>query len=162
MSLVAQAQTKVTVPVPMRDGKNLATDVWLGANDSVSKKHPVLLRRTPYGRAIDAASLQASLNAGFMVVSQDVRGRGDSEGDFLPFLNDAADGPATMAWIASQAWSNGSIGTYGGSAEGIVQLMAAGEGPPALKCAMPTVPTDDIYEALYPGGAWRTSSAPIG
>ena len=139
----------------MRDGVELATDVWL-PDDASAPARPVVLRRTPYGRAYDMATAAGFVGAGYVLVSQDVRGRGDSAGTFLPFFDDAHDGFDTIAWAAAQTWSSGRIGTIGGSAEGIVQLLALGEAPPALRCAQVSVATDDVYEGLYPGGAWRT------
>lgn len=148
------AAQPTTVRVTMRDGTELATDVWTPSPSDGPR--PVLLRRTPYGRALDAGLAAGLLAFGYAVVSQDVRGRGDSDGVFSPFRDDALDGADTIAWAAAQPWSNGRVGTFGGSAEGIVQLVAAGEGPPALECVHATVATDDVYEGIYPGGAWRT------
>lgn len=151
----AAAQVEETTElVAMRDGTRLATTIWRPAGATTPL--PVLLRRTPYGRAIAADVSGAVVGLGYVLVSQDVRGRGESEGTFSPFRDDAHDGADAIAWIAAQPFSNGRVGTYGGSAEGIVQLMAAGEAPPALRCAMPTVATGDVHEGLYPGGAWRT------
>lgn len=156
-SLVAapsEAQTLTTVDVAMRDGVTLKTDVWTPAGATTPR--PVLLRRTPYGRALDMGVATGLTNLGYVVVSQDVRGRGGSAGAFLPFFDDRVDGPDTMTWVAAQPWSNGRIGSWGGSAEGIVQLMALPEAPDALDCAFVVVATDDVYEGIYPGGAWRT------
>jgi uncharacterized protein len=151
----AAAQTKTTMMVPMRDGTALATDVWRAEGDTSA--HPVLLRRTPYGRAVDAGAAKGVTGLGYVLVSQDVRGRGESKGTFLPFFDDYKDGPDTMDWIAKQPFSDGKVGSYSGSAEGIVQLMALGQGPAPLKCAHVTVASDDLYTGLiYPGGAWRT------
>lgn len=150
----ARAQTKTTIMVPMRDGTTLATDVWRLEGDTAAR--PVVLRRTPYGRAVDPSAAKGFTSLGYVVVSQDVRGRGESKGTFLPFFDDYKDGPDTMDWIAKQSFSNGKIGSYSGSAEGIVQLMALGQGPAPLKCAHVAVASDDLYTGLiYPGGAWR-------
>jgi predicted acyl esterase len=138
--------------VAMRDGTRLATTVWR-VDDT---PRPVLLRRTPYGRAIAADAVAGVLGQGYVLVSQDVRGRGGSEGTFIPFQGDADDGFDAIGWIAEQPWSNDRVGTYGGSAEGITQLMATGAAPAALECAIPMVATADMHEAIYPGGAWRT------
>ncbi len=143
-----------TVQVAMPDGVTLATDVWRPL--LAQGKLPVLLRRTPYGRALDAQLAQVLAAQGVVLVSQDVRGRGDSQGTFEPFFDDQVDGRATMAWIAEQPWSNGRIATYGNSAEGIVQFMAMGDAPEALRCAHLGMPTHDVYEGIFPGGAWRT------
>lgn len=142
-----------TEMIAMSDGTELATDVWVPAGDG---PFPTILRRTPYGRAIDSGTV-AQLNLlGYAVVTQDVRGRGRSEGSFLPFFNDAKDGTDTLAWIVAQPWSNGKVGGWGASAEAVVQLMAAGEGPEGLSCMHLGVPSPDVRASVWRGGAWRT------
>ncbi|MET0284282.1 MAG: CocE/NonD family hydrolase [Polyangiales bacterium] len=136
----------------MGDGVSLATDVWR----ETDTPRPTLLRRTPYGRAIDEKQARKMLDDGYVVVSQDVRGRGNSAGIFLPFSTDEADGHATIAWITSQPWSNGKVGMYSGSAEGIVQYQAMANAPPGLACVSTRVATHDVYSGMVPGGAWRT------
>lgn len=143
-----------TVRVAMPDGVELATDVWTRFLDAGA--YPVLLRRTPYGRAVTQEQANNLIAAGYVLVSQDVRGRGESTGEFLPFFDDKVDGSATIDWIATQSWSNGRVGTYSASAEGIVQYMAMADAPEALRCAQVMVPTHDLYESFFPGGAWRT------
>ncbi|MFT3928429.1 MAG: CocE/NonD family hydrolase [Myxococcales bacterium] len=146
--------TRESVRVRMPDGAMLATDVWRPWLHG--KPRPVLLRRTPYGRGIRFREVQRAIMAGYSVVSQDVRGRGESDGEFLPFFDDKIDGKATLDWIAQQPWSNGRVGSYGSSAEGIVQYMAMASAPRALRCASVGMPTHDVYAGMYPGGAWRT------
>jgi putative CocE/NonD family hydrolase len=69
---------------------------------------------------------------------QDVRGRGDSEGVFRGFRQEAADGSCTLAWLRAQSWCNGRVGSYGFSYQGLTQLLLAGEQelPDALAPAM--------------------------
>lgn len=143
-----------TVQVPMPDGVSLATDVWRPVFDTTPR--PVLLRRTPYGRAVDFVLAQALVGAGFVLVSQDVRGRGGSQGVFEPFFDDKLDGKATIECSAQQPWSTGAVATYSNSAEGIVQYMAMAKAPKGLRCAHLGMPTHDVYDSLLPGGAWRT------
>jgi hypothetical protein len=150
----ASAQVLTTERVPMRDGVELATDVWLPGGTVTAR--PVLLRRTPYGRAFEEGAIASFHALGYHFVSQDVRGRGDSDGAFVPFLDDARDGHDTIEWIAAQPWCNGRVGTFSGSAEGIVQLLAAGEAPPALRCAHVGVAAGDVWQAINPGGVWRS------
>ena len=152
----AQAQFfPQTVRVPTDDPNvTLATDVWRNFLDGTPR--PVLLRRTPYGRALDATTAANLMNAGFIVVSQDVRGRGDSTGTFEPFFTDKQDGRATIDWIAAQPWSSGRVATYSASAEGIVQYMAMAAAPDALACSHVVFATHDVYASIFPGGAWRT------
>jgi uncharacterized protein len=137
----------------MADGVLLATDIWRGPGD---RPRPTLLRRTPYGRAYGEHDAQRQLDAGYVFVSQDVRGRGNSAGEFSPFSSDEADARATLDWIAAQPWSNGKVGTFSGSAEGVVQFLAMAAAPEPLRCAHVSVATHDVYAAMLPGGAWRT------
>ena len=153
-STTAYAQTPdLAERIVARDGTELATDVYLPDGDG---PFPVLLRRTPYGRAVAMDLVAGTGSLGYALVTQDVRGRGDSDGEFLPFFDDANDGADKLDWIAAQPWSTGRVGTFGGSAEGIVQLMLLTVAHPAHACAHVTVATDDVHEIIYPGGLWRT------
>ena len=62
---------------------------------------------------------------GLCVVIQDVRGREDSEGEWLPMYYEVEDGDDTLSWIARQPWSDGNVGMTGGSYLGYVQWAAA-------------------------------------
>jgi predicted acyl esterase len=150
----AAAQFSLNARVKMSDGVELSTDVWRNPFDDTPR--PVLLRRTPYGRTLNAAEASRLFALGFIVVSQDVRGRGDSAGSYLPFFNDKADGRDTIDWIAAQDWSNGRVGTYSTSTEGILQHLLMAAAPAALSCVHVTMGSHDVYEAFFPGGAWRT------
>lgn len=121
---------KKEVWVKMEDGNRLATDIYLP--DSLTK-YPVILVRTPYQKEgiIDIA--RHFVKQGFAVAVQDVRGKNRSEGNFIPFLNEKADGIQTLDWISTQSWSNGSIGLWGSSYLGYAALVLADTGHPALK-----------------------------
>jgi len=98
--------------------------------------------RQPYGRAIAStvcyAHPQWYAQHGFAVVVQDVRGRGDSQGHFRGFSQEAADGTSTLAWVRAQSWCNGRVGSYGFSYQGLTQLLLASDEqlPDALAPAM--------------------------
>jgi putative CocE/NonD family hydrolase len=111
--------------VPMRDGVRLATDVYLPATPG---PHPVIMERTPYGRAetsrseITVASrtpaprgdIAAFFTArGYAVVYQDTRGRYGSEGRFVKYLSDGEDGYDTCLWLREQPWCDGRLCTMG-------------------------------------------------
>lgn len=99
----------------MADGIRLATDVHRPASPG---RRPVVLIRTPYGRngltgipMVTQARLLVA--AGYVVVLQDVRGRFDSEGDFVPMVNEGVDGARTLEWIHDQPWCDGHVGCWG-------------------------------------------------
>ena len=103
---------------------------------------------------------------GYAVVAQDMRGRFDSEGHHaIIFGNDGLggvhqDGHDTIEWVVAQSWSNGKVATWGGSALGIVQNMAAPNAPAALKGQVVSVAFSDYYhQAAYQGGVWRERAA---
>jgi hypothetical protein len=90
------------------------------------------------------------------MVVQDCRGRGASQGVWDPFRYDMEDGLDTHQWIAQQAWSNGELGTAGGSYLGWTQWASATGGSRQLKAMVPIVPFADVYQEIaYPGGAFQ-------
>jgi uncharacterized protein len=139
----------------MRDGIRLSANVFLPGETG---RYPVVLERTPYGKAADAApSFVDFVNRGYAVVVQDVRGRYESEGAFSPLLQEPADGDDTLNWIARQPWSDGKIGMIGGSYRGIVQWKVAPLNNPHLKAIFPVVAGyDDYRDRFYStGGALK-------
>ncbi|KAB7786964.1 CocE/NonD family hydrolase [Methylorubrum populi] len=114
-----------TATLALPDGVSLAADVWRPASPG---RHPVLLMRQPYGRAI-ASTLTLAHPAwyaarGYIVVVQDVRGRGGSGGAFRLFEHEAEDGAATLAWAADLPGSDGRVATYGFSYQAVTQFLA--------------------------------------
>ncbi len=149
------APRSLHVEIPMRDGVKLAANVFLPAK---SGHLPVILERTPYGKAAAATpNYQALVDHGYAVVVEDVRGRYESEGVFDPLHQEPADGDDTLNWIARQPWSNGKIGMTGGSYRGIVQWKAALTGNPHLKALFAVVSGyDDYRDRFYStGGAMK-------
>ncbi len=152
--LLSGCVQKTEYMVPMRDGVHLATDVYLPKR--ITQPHGAILIRTPYNK--DGASLFGIgwANTGWPTVAQDTRGRGASEGNDTVFKDDDTDGPDTLAWMANQSWSNGKIATFGYSALGIIEYLAAGGNPPNLACQYIQVATPNLYKhAMYPGGEFR-------
>ena len=89
--------------------------------------------------------------------SQDVRGRYDSDGEFMPYRNEGRDGYDTIEWAAAQPWSTGDVGTFGLSYPGAVQWLAAVESPPHLKAMVPAMTFSTPRNFFYAGGAWDLS-----
>jgi uncharacterized protein len=139
--------------VPMRDGVKLATDIYVNKG---MQTHGAILIRTPYNKlGLVTLGMNWAQN-GWPTVAQDMRGRFASEGIDTVFKNEHTDGPDTLAWIANQAWSNGKVATFGGSALGITQYLTAGANPPSLACQYIQVATPNMYKhAMYPGGEFR-------
>ncbi|MEW2396716.1 CocE/NonD family hydrolase [Streptomyces sp. NPDC046862] len=136
-----------TLRVPMRDGVRLAADLYTASPGPEVPALPVLLERTPYGRRAQRGSDQdrgdAPLprpediarhftEARYHVVRQDCRGRGDSEGTFVKYLGEGADGADTIAWLSDQPWCDGRVVMTGVSYSAHVQAAAAAEGATGL------------------------------
>lgn len=136
--------------IPMRDGVELSADIWL---PTTHETYPAILIRTPYvkarGRLLPFA--YPLVERGYVVLIQDVRGRGDSDGTFLAG-GEGNDGYDSIEWIATQAWSNGNICTMGGSYLAAVQWAAARKKPPHLRC-MASTATAGMHSLMYVGGA---------
>ncbi|MBL8551283.1 MAG: CocE/NonD family hydrolase [Hyphomonadaceae bacterium] len=129
-----------TLHMRARDGARLASDIYRPATQG---DFPVLLMRQPYGRRIASTVCYAHPSwysaHGYIVIVQDVRGRGGSEGAFALFENEAADGADAVAWAAALPGSTGAVGMYGFSYQGDTQLLAAAQRPPALKAIAPAM-----------------------
>lgn len=142
------------VRVPMRDGTTLSADVFRPEGDG---PHPVLVARTPYGKAelgeLFYLDPWTAARRGFVVVLQDVRGRGLSEGgEWTPFTHEALDGYDTIEWAATLPGSNGRVGTWGASYLGNVQLQAALLRPPSLKAIVPMFTWNSPWDGLVARG----------
>lgn len=151
---------KTTHMVAMRDGIRLATDVYLPGDGE--GPWPVVVYRTPYNKNPDNNSILT--RHGYVAVSQDVRGKFESEGETQVFLcdgwGDLQDGYDTCAWILAQPWCNGKLGSMGGSARGITQNMLRGAVPPGLICQYVSVGASNLYtQAVFQGGGFRESMA---
>src|ERR1700733_4609625 len=96
--------------VKMRDGVELDADVY---RPDATGKFPVIIARTPYNKSTETGNHLAMgryfATRGYVYVAQDVRGRGDSDGVFIPYRNDGPDGYDSIEWCASQPWSNGKV-----------------------------------------------------
>ncbi len=159
--------------IPMRDGKSLAADIFL---PPAAGKYPTVLIQTPYNRkglgapigsgrgdggeagrgaVSDALGLLDREHYAYVVV--DWRGfygsKGAMEGVRRGPWRRGQDGFDCVEWIAKQEWSDGKVGTWGGSALGRVQFETALEHPPHLVCAVPLIaPMAQAYETYYENG----------
>ena len=143
------------------DGVALVSDHYYPPE---SGPHPTLLMRQPYGRDIASTVVYAHpiwfARHGYNVVIQDVRGRGDSGGEFYPFRHEGRDGAETIAWLTMRPECSGGIGMYGFSYQGMTQLLAAAEQPEGLICIAPGMTAHDLYHGwFYHHGALRLASS---
>lgn len=127
------------------DGVPLATRLWRPPQGE--GPWPALLMRQPYGRRIASSVVYAHPHwyaaHGFLVVVQDVRGRGDSGGHFAGFAQEGSDGRCAVRWLRAHPACNGRVGTYGFSYQGLSQLLI-GVGEPQ---------DDELPDALAPAMA---------
>jgi putative CocE/NonD family hydrolase len=136
------------VAVEMRDGTVLRANVYRPADDG---RYPAVVERTPYGK--DATRPSATIDgvraaaSGLVVVVQDVRGQGRSEGGaFYMFRDEFADGYDTIEWIATQPFSIGRVGCYGTSYGGNTSWQAAMAAPPSLGAIAPVQSPIDFVQ----------------
>nr|WP_237743640.1 CocE/NonD family hydrolase [Pleurocapsa sp. PCC 7319] len=152
-----------------RDGVRLDADIY---RPDTAEKLPILLMRQPYGRAIASTVVYAHPRwyaaQGYIVVIQDVRGRGTSEGKFDLFTHEVADGLDTLNWVSKLPYSTGEVGMYGFSYQGMTQLYAAVHQHRALKAIAPAMVAYDLYTdwayennafCLYANLAWAIQLA---
>ena len=121
------------VAIEMRDGVVLRADVH---RPDRGGPYPVLVRRSPYGKHFGSKRFPRYVKAGYIVVSQDARGRFDSDGKWESFMraqtHDGEDGYDTVEWAAKLPGSTGKVGTFGISYNSFLQWRTAPLRPPSL------------------------------
>ncbi len=153
--------------VTMSDGTVLKVNVYFPTDPSTkapaSGLFPVLLQQTPYGKAfivyasaIAQTDVSYLVDRGYIVVIADVRGTGDSGGNFDLFDPvQSSDGVTLAKWAAHLPQSNGEVGLFGESYMGVNQFQtvaAAGNGSP-IKAMFPIIAGNDIYsDTVTQGG----------
>ncbi len=155
--------TKYEYRIPMRDGVRLFTRVYIPKDDS--QAWPILLTRTPYALKpygednYDHASgsFETLAKDNFILVTQDVRGRFGSEGEFVhvrPFnprkgprdTDESTDCWDTIDWLVKNVpGNNGKVGLFGISYPGFYTSMGMIDSHPALKAASPQAPIADWF-----------------
>ena len=152
--------TKYEYRIPMRDGVRLFTSVYVPKDKS--QKYPIILKRTPYSVApygLDKYLAKPDLQhrryfqEGYIVVSQDVRGRYMSEGEYVnvrPYnpakksskdIDETTDTYDTVDWLVKNIpGNNGRAGISGISYPGFYSSMGAIDAHPAVKAVSPQAP----------------------
>ena len=162
MSLRAATETVPVLPpetrsMTTRDGVRLDADIYRPA---AAGRYPILLQRQAYGRGIACTICYAHPSwyaaRGYIVVVQDIRGRGTSEGIFRPGEHEIEDGATTVEWAAQLEGSTGDVGMYGFSYQGYNQFLAAAGDSSSLKALIPAMgPWDARHSWAYENGALR-------
>jgi putative CocE/NonD family hydrolase len=181
-----EAYTKYEYRIPMRDGVQLFTVVYVPKDSS--RSYPFLMQRTPYSAGVRAEGelrygvdwLPESLGpsrefeeAGYIFVSQDVRGRYMSEGVWQEMTPHGKATPAkgegresddmhdTVAWLLKNIPNNnGKVGIWGISYPGFYAAASVIDSHPAIKAASPQAPIADLYmgDDSYHGGAFKLAA----
>jgi len=176
---IRERYTKYEYRIPMRDGVRLFTSV-LAPKDS-STTYPILLTRTPFGVSPYGPDeygeltlqTQAILEAGYIVVRQDVRGRLMSEGEFTHVtphktdkkpgdIDESTDTWDTVEWLLEHVPNhNGRVGMWGISYGGFFTVAGIIDTHPAIKAASPQAPVADLFldDDWYHGGAFMLAHA---
>ena len=155
---------KIEKYVPMRDGVKLFTTLYIPKD--TTEQHPILMTRTPYScapygtdkwRNYYSGYLRYYLREGYIMVTQDVRGRWMSEGQFVdvrPFIKEKKAGDIdettdtydAIDWLVKNIpHNNGRVGVFGISYPGFYSTMAAASAHPALKAVSPQAPVTDWF-----------------
>ncbi len=126
------------VKIPMRDKVELnATLYFPKTKDGAPSKTPLIFTLTPYISDTYHARAAYFASHGYAFALVDVRGRGNSGGEFEPFANEARDGHDVVEWLAQQPFCDGKVAMWGGSYAGFDQWATAKELPPHLATIVP-------------------------
>lgn len=172
--------TKYEYRIPVRDGKKLFTVAYLPKDQS--QRYPMLMTRTPYGcgpYGVDRdgvrhlAPNEEFLKAGYIFVCQDVRGRYQSEGEFIEMtphqavkktaidVDESSDTHDSVQWLIDHMpGNNGRVGLWGISYPGFYAAASIIDSHPAIKAASPQAPIADLYmgDDSYHGGAFMLAA----
>ncbi|MCC3159872.1 CocE/NonD family hydrolase [Hymenobacter sp. 15J16-1T3B] len=159
--------------IPMRDGVQLYTVIYVPKDAAKGREYPILMRRTPYsagpygeGNYPQAGPGQSRelTQEGYIFVSQDVRGRYMSEGQFEEMTptvpaahgkakkgktaphDESTDTYDTIEWLLKNVpHHNGRVGLMGISYPGFYASAALPDAHPALKAVSPQAPVTDEF-----------------
>jgi hypothetical protein len=130
------------VKIPVRDGIRLNGTLY--KPKEIQEPLPVIFTFTPYVADTYHERGMYFASNGYIFLGIDVRGRGNSEGVFEPFVNEGKDGSDVVEWVSQQPWSNGEVAMWGGSYAGFDQWTVLKEFPAHLSTIVPAA-------AAHPG-----------
>ena len=143
------------VKIPVRDGVELNATLYL-PKEAAAQKSPVNFTLTPY--ISDSYHARAGYFAarGYAFALVDVRGRGNSGGEFEPFKNEDRDGHDVVEWLARQPFCDGQVTMWGGSYAGFDQWATAKELPPHLATIVPVAAAHPGLDFPFPNNVGQT------
>ncbi|HEV3149152.1 MAG TPA: CocE/NonD family hydrolase, partial [Chthoniobacterales bacterium] len=104
------------VKIAMRDKVELNATLYLPKTpDGSPPRTPVIFTLTPYISDSYHARAAYFASHGYAFALVDVRGRGNSGGEFEPFANEPHDGRDVVEWLAQQPFCDGKVAMWGGS-----------------------------------------------
>jgi len=170
---------KQQVMIPMRDGIRLNTEIYVPKGGQ--GQLPILLTRTPYGLGHDDDGFHSSLSSsyaelaadGYIFVFQDIRGRYESEGEFVMLrpprdpldadaIDEGTDTYDTIEWVLENVEGhNGRVGILGISYGGWLTVMGMIDPHPAVAAVSPQASPADMFigDDFLHNGALRLAAA---
>ncbi len=154
--------------IPNRDGLKLKTFVFLPDGDPHIENgaFPTVIYRNPYTAYDNPFDYYRQFSeplaeGGYAVVVQNCRGRGGSEGEFIPFAYEREDGLDLIKWVENAGFFNGEIYLAGGSYLCFVHLSYMNTLPESVKGAYLHVMSADGTSAFFKAGAFKTDIIPV-
>jgi putative CocE/NonD family hydrolase len=142
----ADYELRWSVKIPMRDKVELNATLYLPKNSPA--RTPVIFTLTPYIADTYHARAAYFASHGYAFALVDVRGRGNSDGEFEPFAQEPRDGHDVVEWFAQQPFCDGKVTMWGGSYAGFDQWATAKELPPHLATIVPVAAAHPPFD--YP------------
>jgi neutral ceramidase len=145
--LPSRIKIEKNVRIPLRDGITLAADVY---RPDAEERFPALLQVSYYVTGPGPAEFLVP--RGYVCVLANSRGRGGSQGEWDPYVNEPNDGFDAQQWVGQQPWCTGKVGTFGQSYNAFTQIMSAPLANPHLVCMVPVEGQQSFFGHQYNDG----------
>jgi putative CocE/NonD family hydrolase len=167
--------TRSEVMMPMRDGAKLHAIILRPVgSESSGEPLPFLMTRTPYGTddnssaGVNSSKPELAVS-GYIFVFADIRGRYESEGQFVMNraivahttkndVDETTDTRDTIDWLLKNVPNNnGKVGVLGVSYPGFLAMSAGIDAHPAVKAISPQAPMTNVWlgDDFFHNGAFR-------
>jgi uncharacterized protein len=161
--------------IPVRDGVKLHVVILRPVGlESAGEPLPFLMERTPYGtdnnssKSVNVSKPELAAS-GYIFVFGDIRGRYQSEGQFVMNraivahttkndVDETTDTRDTIEWLLKNVPNNsGKVGVFGVSYPGFLAMSAGIDAHPAVKAISPQAPMTNIWlgDDFFHNGAFR-------